>query len=807
MKTRYIIFLFVLCSYNLFAQTKSEFRHPSNDFKMKTWWFFGYENTTKEGITADVESLRDAGFGGVVYYDQNHRGTVKGAQLNTPNDGFSPEWWDNLKFACKEANRVGLSFEINISNGYCAGGRWIDAQHAMQRVASAKTTVTGGKNVCIPLPAIKGPGNYVCDIAILAVPVHTDNKMRHFSARYNAKGKGRNGSMQKPVFEESSTTGKKSFSGYGWVDIPNIGTLQVSNDSITWRDVIDIEPMYSSQGGYYYRTNAFPATEGKYWRVNYSGDAVLREWTVGQEAMVDRWEERTGLHSDFAEDSRTPVYSKEEIIQSLDIIDVTSLAHDGMLCWDAPEGEWQIVRLASVLTGAKSKHGRQNLLGYECDKLSAEAAELHWNSYTQVIIDTLMNNAKALCGSSAKPLTGVTMDSHEGGAQNWTPLMLQEFEQRRGYSLRPYLLTLAGYVVDSKEETEKVLYDFRHTIADCIRDNYFGTFQRLATKNGITFTAQAIGNSLCIDGDAISVKKVVEKPQGEFWTYQQDGAYDIKDCSSACHLYGKPIASAEAMTDAMYATEAEDLKRVADIAFSMGAQEFVVCATAHIPSTKDHTPSCYVAGREYAINRTNSKWNDMKWVWETAARSAYMLRQGQAAPDVLIFLGDDTPVKTLTSRLPEAIEGLDWDACTGDALLRLDNKLTTPEGIRYKALIIEDQAHINPASRAKIETISKTGTPILTSGEGVKRPVTITDEGGTPLDSRTITRTHRTVNGKDMFFLANITKEPITVKVTCNRPLKSPSLWRTDTGKTSKLKADGNEYTIVFDGNESVFIY
>ncbi len=38
--------------------------------QMKTWWFFGYERTTQEGIVADIQALKDAGFAGVVYYDQ-----------------------------------------------------------------------------------------------------------------------------------------------------------------------------------------------------------------------------------------------------------------------------------------------------------------------------------------------------------------------------------------------------------------------------------------------------------------------------------------------------------------------------------------------------------------------------------------------------------------------------------------------------------------------------------------------------------------------------------------------------------------
>ena len=823
----------------LSAQTKREFLHPVDANRMKTWWFFGYENTTKEGITADVEALKSAGFGGVVYYDQNHRGSLKGTQLGTPDDGFSSQWWDNLKFACKEANRVGLSFEVNISNGYCAGGKWIDPKHAMQRVQSARLKVKAGQHVSIRIPVIKGPDNYVSDIAILAFPVvrphaeclDKEPVMRHFSARYNAEGKGRNGAMQKPDVNLPLSQTTQSFSGYGWIDVPDIGTLQVSYDSTNWCDVIPITPMYRSQGGYFYRTNAFPATKGRYWRVNYTGKARLREWSVGAEAMFDRWEERTGLQSDFADDSLTPVYGHDEIIDSNDVIDLSRFVHDGILDWTAPvlrnktgdeasEGEWQIVRLASVLTGAKSKHGRQNLLGYECDKLSVEAAELHWNSYTQVIIDTLKAlDADCNSANAVHYLTGVTMDSHEGGAQNWTPLMLHEFESRRGYSLTPYLLMLAGYVVDSKEKTEQVLYDFRHTISDCIRDNYFGTFQRLARSNGLTFTAQAIGNALCIDGDAISVKKIVDKPQGEFWTYQKDGAYDVKDCTSACHLYGKSIASAEAMTDAVYASNPEDLKRVADIAFSMGAQEFVVCATPHIPYTEKAVQDSsienshpYIAGREYAINRTNPKWEEMKPVWETSARSAYMLRQGNAAPDALIFLGDDVPIKTLTNRLPDCIEGLDWDVCTGDALQRVSDSLCSPEGIRYKALVLGKQAHISPSSQAKIDSISKAGIPVLTSGESIARSIIIKGVDGTELDSRTIVHTHRKVEDKDMFFLANITDAPVMINVQC-LSIKSDAsykrfIWRTSSGKTQKLKAVGDElYTIMLEANESVFIF
>lgn len=787
--------LTVLLPAGLGAQ-ESAWRHPGDDFKMKTWWFFGYERTTREGITADVEALRDAGFGGVVYYDQNH---AKDPVVNGAEDAFTPSWWEHLRFAAEEAGRAGLSFEVNISNGYCAGGSWIDAAHAMQRVVSAEISVPGGEELSLPLPEITGADGYVRDIAVLAFPAR-DSLIRHITARYYAKGKGRNGAMQGPI------ASGEEFSGYGFEALPDVGVLQVSADSLEWRDVVSLAPMYSSQGGYFFRTTAFPATAGMYWRVaypdgtfSYGGQDTgsgLRQWQLGCAAKLDRWEELAGLHSDFDEGNRTPAYTDDELLSPEDIIDLSACVQDGLLRCTLPDGRWTVLRLAAVPTGARTKHGRPNLLGYECDKLSEEAARLHWDSYAQVILDSLNRPGRKL-------VAGVTMDSHEGGAQNWTPAMLSEFRSRRGYDFTPWLPLLAGYIVESPERSRQVLYDYRQTIADLIKDHYFGTFQRLAAAAGVTFTAQAIGNALCITGDAVSVKQAVEKPQGEFWTYQQQGAYDIKDCSSAAHLYGKPIASAEAMTDCEYKDSPSDLHRVANIAFSMGAQEFVVCATPHIPEAEVAGP--YIAGREYATNRSNPKWKSMKPVWLQAARSMVMLREGKAAPDVLVFLGDDVPVKTLTNRLPAGLEGLDWDVCTVDALrtrLRPEGgRLVTPDGVSYKALIIGRQAHMTPQTKSLIDSLRSAGVPVLSSAGSIVRPLVVSQ------GEDSVVHTHRRTGAGELFYLASNQDRPLRVSFRLQDAPGRVTVWNNRSGRRKVVKAsrDGS-FTLRLGPVESVFV-
>lgn len=309
----------------------------------------------------------------------------------------------------------------------------------------------------------------------------------------------------------------------------------------------------------------------------------------------------------------------------------------------------------------------------------------------------------------------------------------------------------------------------------------------------------------------------MDKPQGEFWTYQKEGAYDIKDCSSACHLYGKPIASAEALTDAEYKDNAIDLQRVSNIATSFGAQEFVICATPHIPwvqapDTLGKNCVYYNAAREYAINRSNPKWKSFMPVWLQNARATVLMRQGRAASDVLVYLGDDIPMKILTSRLPDGIDHLDWDACTGDALRMLSAKgnrcyngnLADP--IFYKAILIADNAKISTASQAKLEELQRAGVPILTDGSSVVRPMDIV-EGNT----KDIVHTHRIITEdgkqKDLFYIASISKKQSDVKLRLNENhiASKAVVWHNLTGKKRTIKADANGvFSISLEPGESV---
>ena len=76
------------------------FLNPQDTARTKVWWFHGETEGTHQGITADLEAFRQAGVGGVVYYDQVHGNGEGAAQV------FTPEWWDEIVFSAQEAQRL-----------------------------------------------------------------------------------------------------------------------------------------------------------------------------------------------------------------------------------------------------------------------------------------------------------------------------------------------------------------------------------------------------------------------------------------------------------------------------------------------------------------------------------------------------------------------------------------------------------------------------------------------------------------------------------------------------------------------------
>ena len=140
-------------------------KSPPDDARPYTWYHWMNGNVTKEGITADLEAMRAVGLGGVQVFDA-------GLPLPAGPVRFASEaWYEHLRFAAEEAERLGLSFGIaNCSGWTSSGGPWITPEYAMKTVVHTAVRFDGGRRIRYELPRTDEDNGFYRDIAVLAFP-------------------------------------------------------------------------------------------------------------------------------------------------------------------------------------------------------------------------------------------------------------------------------------------------------------------------------------------------------------------------------------------------------------------------------------------------------------------------------------------------------------------------------------------------------------------------------------------------------------------------------------------------------------
>lgn len=109
-------------------------------------------NVTKEGITADLEAMKQVGIGGAQMFTVD-QGIPAG---KAPYGGAN--WRELTEFAVKEAKRLGLELCIHNCAGWSSsGGPWVKPEDGMQVVAWSSVKVHGPSTFSQTLPAIKAP--------------------------------------------------------------------------------------------------------------------------------------------------------------------------------------------------------------------------------------------------------------------------------------------------------------------------------------------------------------------------------------------------------------------------------------------------------------------------------------------------------------------------------------------------------------------------------------------------------------------------------------------------------------------------
>jgi hypothetical protein len=179
--------IIVLGQQNSNASLEADFINPPVNVRPYVWWHWMGSNFSKEGITKDLEAMKEAGIGGATIF--NLTSAVQESQAPTLNNPWPDQtyrshgYWEAMKHAAAEADRLGLEIGLHNTVGYSTtGGPWIDEKRSMQRLVWSDTIVSGGKEEPLLLPkpvfvADEGWGksgriiSFYNDIIVLAVPV------------------------------------------------------------------------------------------------------------------------------------------------------------------------------------------------------------------------------------------------------------------------------------------------------------------------------------------------------------------------------------------------------------------------------------------------------------------------------------------------------------------------------------------------------------------------------------------------------------------------------------------------------------
>ena len=701
------------------------FNQPPHRAKPGVYWRWMAGNVSKEGITADLELLARLGFSYVLKFDI----TFEGKQARGPVTFNTSEYWDMMRHALKECDRLGIEFLPHNGSGWAtSGGTWISKENGMRWVAFDRVETTGPRKLEVTLT--RGDHfNVYEQIAVLAFPTPKGAAETLWSKSPKVSVTGM-ADFDPAVLHDGDTGSKqvtldKDHSLLIELDQPATFRsakmfargarkliLESSDDGKDFKTISVLLPEQFSQAGPFSvpTTMSFPPVTTRWFRLRSEG----RPTQVGEFDMSDAeivhnlagralWDTQYELMGKIDEEGNRPGMDPGKILDISHKIDAA-----GRLVWDVPEGTWTILRICQGVKWSSQSPAEEAARGLESDKLSKVAVAEHFQGGMMPTV----NIAREL---GVKSLTGVHFDSWESGQHNWTPGFEKEFQKRRGYDLKPYLPVLVGEVVGDRHRTERFLWDFRRTIGDLIAENNWKYYRQLAQEHGLRISLQPYGGAGS-PFDELRCARYADVPQCEVWGGNEGRVYQYaQGIPGAAHVYGHKLISCETLTgfggDWNY--DLSDTKRSLDWIFASGVNAMCFHTSGHQP-WKD--PVGGVWDLPMYVHRGNpwfSKSGD--WV-KYIQRCQFLLQEGRYAGDMVYIYGEDTPMR-LNTRMPDVPYGFQWDPCSAEYAIEAmsveNGKIAFPSGMRYEVLLLPPDARLTPELLRKVKEVVVAGATIL----------------------------------------------------------------------------------------------
>lgn len=327
-----------------------------------------------------------------------------------------------------------------------------------------------------------------------------------------------------------------------------------------------------------------------------------------------------------------------------DGIDLTfHVEEDNTLRADIPNGEWILYIVTWRNKFRDVMYGAQGGDGPVLDHFNRTAVEKYLNRMS----DTLNPLFGGLMGNAVRAMF---CDSIELEGANWTGDIVDEFQNRFGYDVLPYLpLILAGEIHaddDFLDKLKRVRFDFSSLLAELFMERFIKPYHEWCLQNGLVSRYQAYGHPWLYT-DLLDGYLVPDIPESDQWLYNggwvrhhriDDIRYAIwnKYASSGGHLTGQKIISCEAMTNTRGVWEAtlEYIKQATDLNIVGGINHLVLHGFNYSPPEAEF-PGWIRFGTWF--NENNTWWPYLKLWSDYAARLGQIFQETQYKAQIAIL--------------------------------------------------------------------------------------------------------------------------------------------------------------------------
>ena len=138
---------------------------PADTNKPWTYYYWIGDDISREGITRDMEAMKEFGIGAVLI------GNINPDEVDGRVPLFSDEWWDAMTHAVVEGHRLGIDVgHFNCPGWSQSGGPWVTYDKAMRHLVYSEATIVGGGQRTVRLPKPDEEFQDVCVLGFRKIP-------------------------------------------------------------------------------------------------------------------------------------------------------------------------------------------------------------------------------------------------------------------------------------------------------------------------------------------------------------------------------------------------------------------------------------------------------------------------------------------------------------------------------------------------------------------------------------------------------------------------------------------------------------